>query len=280
MRKEVVKYAFVIVLTALTSLTTINLKAQLTPNVPSGDEAMFENPRSFLWMGNYGTFRITDQFFVTGEFHYRRTQHEGTRYIGRLAQVYNRWGIQWNPNKKFNATLGGVLRLDFTPEPGNDDLSSLILEPRIWHQYMFARPFSRFMVYHRLRFEHRWSTRHVPGSEWIYRTRYRYMFLMKIPINNTKLEPGTFYGYPNIEIIMQSGSDVVNSPLEDLRLFPALGYIYNPRISFSAGMMYTFGQRFPIGDLYRTRWVARFNVYISLDFRKFEEKIPEIGIMD
>lgn len=243
------------------------------------EEAQFEAPESFMWLGNYGTFRVSDDFFVTGELHYRRTGYQGTKYIGRLAQIYNRWGVQWNPSKKFSATWGGVLRLDFTPEPGNDDLPTLILEPRLWHEYIFARPFDRFMVYHRLRFEHRWSTRHAPGSEWIFRNRYRYMFLMKIPINNKKLIPKTLYFYPNVEIIMQSGSSVVNSPLEDLRLFPALGYIHNPRVSFSAGMMYTTGQRLQT-QLYRTRWVARFNTYISLDFRKAEERIPTIGIFD
>jgi hypothetical protein len=192
-----------------------------------------------------------------------------------MAQIYNRWGLQWNPSKKFSATIGGVLRFDFTPDPKNDALRNLILEPRIWHEYIFAVPFDRFMVYHRLRFEHRWSTRHAPESDWIFRNRYRYMFLMKIPINKSKLSPGAVYFSPNVELIMQSGKQVINSPLEDLRLFPAIGYIYSPRLSFSTGMMYTTGQRLT-SEFYRTRWIMRFNMYLSLEFRKFENKIPEI----
>lgn len=261
-------------------LVAINASGQSSSPDFVDDEAAFEKPTTALWLGNYGTFRISDRFFVTGEFHLRRAQHKNTRYIGKMSKIYNRWGIQYNHSKKFNATLGGVLRLDFTPDPDNDDLRTVVLEPRIWHQYIFAVPFDRFMVYHRLRLEHRWSTNHAPGSEWIYRNRYRYMFLMKIPLNNSKLEPGTFYAYPNIELIMQNGDKVSSSAVEDLRLFSAIGYIYNPRVSFSAGMMYTTGQRLTTGNLYRTRWVARFNMYISLDFRKFEERIPQIGIQD
>ncbi len=246
---------------------------------PQSPSSQFETPETFTWLGNYGTFRIAEDFFVTGELHIRRTEHDGVDYVGRQAQIYNRWGVKWNPNKNFQATLGGVLRLDFTPDPGNDDLNYLILEPRIWHEYLFAQPFARMMVYHRLRFEHRWSSNHVPGSDWNYRNRFRYMVMMKIPLNNTKLTPGTVYFYPSAELIMQSGKIVKNSPMEDLRLLPALGYIYNPRISFSAGMMYTTGQRVQ-NDMFRTRWVARFNTYISLDFRKPENKIPEVNILD
>lgn len=254
-------------------------QAQPTSGETVLEEVRFEKPGTYMWLGNYGTFRISEDFFVTGELHYRRTEYQDTKYIGRMAQIYNRWGLRWNPNKKFSATWGGVLRLDFTPEPGNDDLPVMIPEPRIWHEYIFARPFDRFMVYHRLRFEHRWSTKHAPGSEWLFRNRYRYLFMMKIPLNNTKLIPGTVYLYPNVELIMQSGSSVVNSPLEDLRLFPGVGYIHNPRVSFSAGMMYTMGQRLNT-QLYGHRWVARFNTYISLDFRSMKEKIPEVGIFD
>lgn len=280
MTRRIINFGFLSILLSLFTLASKSYYAQLNVNDPASlPESQFESPESFLWIGNYGTFRVSEDFYVTGEFHYRRTQHEGTRYIGRMAQLYNRWGIQWNPSKKFQATWGAVLRFDFTPEPGNDDFSYLILEPRLWHEYLFAAPFSRFMIYHRLRFEHRWNTQHAPGSDWIYRNRFRYMFLMKIPLNNSKLIPGTFYLYPNVEIIMQNGKRVRNSALEDLRLFAAVGYIHNPRVSFSAGMMYTTGQRLQT-NMFRTRWVARFNTYISLDFRKMKDKIPTVSIFD
>ncbi len=237
----------------------------------------FESLETFMWLGNYGVFRVYENFYVTGELHYRRQGGEQNPFIGQMAQVYNRWGVQWNPTKKFSATWGGVLRFDWNSQ--NRDLKDVILEPRLWHEYLFAMPFDRFMIYHRVRFEHRWSTRHAPNSEWIFRNRYRYMFIMKYPLNKKKLVPGAVYFGPNVEIIMQSGSSVINSPLEDLRLFPAIGYIHNPRVSFSIGPMYTMGQRLQT-DLYRQRWILRFNTYINLDWRNTQDQIPIIGIFD
>lgn len=54
--------------------------------------------------------------------HYRRTEYNDVPYVGRMAQIYNRHGVKYLFSKNFNATVGGVLRLDFTPEPGNKTL--------------------------------------------------------------------------------------------------------------------------------------------------------------
>lgn len=244
------------------------------------EESVIQDPSTFLWLGGYGEFRLTDKLFWSGELHYRRTEHDGISFIGRNAQIYNRHGLTYVHSKKFSTTVGGVLRLNFSPEPGDDRFKGLVLEPRIWHQYVFAVPFDRFMLYHRLRFEHRWSRSNRKGSDYTFRNRYRYKFYMKIPLNNRKLMSKTYYFSPDVELIMQSGTSVVDSPFEDLRIYPHFGYIANSNYAFSLGMMYTTGQLISAGYEFRTRWVLRMNVYISLDFRKFKEKLPQINIED
>ncbi len=240
------------------------------------ERSVFEDPETSLWLGGYGTFRLSEKFYWHGELHYRRSGYQGTPFVGRMGQIYNRHGLKWIPNKKFKAIVGGVLRLNFTPEPENDNFERLVLEPRIWHEYTFVMPFSRFNIYHRLRIEHRWSRRNIPGDTYIYRNRYRYKILMKIPINSRELQPGTWYFSPDIELIMQSGSPVVDSPMEDLRIFPTVAYIYSPQFTFSGGLMHTTGQQLNNGAVFRQRWIPRLNVYMSLDFRKIEDRIPEV----
>lgn len=241
----------------------------------------FDDPERSLWLGSYMNFRITDKFFWAGEFHYRRTEYNEIPYVGRMGQIYNRHGIKYVASKNFSTTVGGVLRLNFSPEPGNTDFRDLVLEPRIWHEYVFAIPFERFMVYHRMRFEHRWKKSNKQGASFSYMNRYRYKFYMKIPLNNKKLVPGTFYFSPDVELIMQSGSSVPFEPMEDLRLYPNIGYIHSPRIGGSIGLTYTAGQKMDVGDFYyKQRWIIRLNAYISLDFRKFEQKVPEINLND
>lgn len=243
-------------------------------------ESVFEDFETNLWLGSYSKFRLSEKWFWRAEMHYRRGGYNDIPFVGRMAQIYNRHAINYLVSPNFNVSLGGVLRLDFTPDPGNDEFDHVVYEPRIWHEYLFVMPFPRFQVFHRIRVEHRWSRSNRLGADWIYRDRWRYKFYMNIPINNRQLVPGTFFFTPDIEIIMQSGAPVVDAPMEDLRIYPSIGYIRNPRITYTAGLMYTTGQRMFDGSIYRQRWVVRINAYISLDFRKEEKKIPTIKLSD
>ncbi len=247
---------------------------------PGPGNAQFNPPGTNLWLGTYAKFRLSDKLFWDAQFHFRTAGYQDTRFVGRVAQIYNRHGLSYRARPNFMFTVGPVLRLNFTPEPGNPEFKNLVVEPRIWHEYLFAIPYDRFIVYHRLRFEHRWSKGNRYGDEWIYRNRWRYKFFMAIPINNKALMPKTWYVVPDAEIILQSGGPVGGSPVEDLRLYPQIGYIKNPRVKYTAGMMWTTGQTLSNAYVYNTRWVLRFNVYLSLDFRKFEEKVPAIRIFD
>jgi hypothetical protein len=202
-------------------------------------ESIFEDPSTSLWLGSYMNFQLTDKLFWAGELHFRTTEYDNTPLVGRVAQIYNRHGIKYVASKNFSMTAGGVLRFNFTPQPGNTDFRVLTSEPRLWHEYLFAMPFDRFMIYHRLRFEHRWNKSNLLDAEFNFRNRYRYKFLMKIPLNKRKLVPGAYYFSPDVELIMQSGKKVIGNPMEDLRIYPHFGYIINPRYGVSAGVMYT-----------------------------------------
>lgn len=226
-----------------------------------------------LWLSSYNKFRIGEKLYWSAEMHYRRIGSSTMPYIDRMAQIYNRHGLNYVVSPNFNFTAGGVFRLNFTPEPGNPEFDPLYIEPRIWHQYLFVLPFPRFMVYNRIRIEHRWKRgSRTTQDEFKFGNRWRYNFYMKIPINRDQLKPGTFYVSPSMEIIMQSGKNVVGSFVEDLRLYGNVGYIASPRVSSSLGLMYTTGQNLNDPTLYRRRIILRLSTYISLDFRKEEQK--------
>lgn len=245
------------------------------------NEAQFEDWGTNLWIGSYNKFRFGENWIWDAQHHYRRGGYDGIPFVGRMAQLYNRHAVTYIFNKSFNATAGGVLRLDWTPRPGDTTIANMILEPRFWHEYMFIMPFERFMLYHRIRIEHRWTRPYDFDYEWSFRNRWRYKIYASIPLNKPKLVPGAWYFVPDVEIIMQSGKPVVDSPLEDLRIYPQVGYIVNPRLKIGGGPMYTTGQRLnPGGFQWRQRMVLRVNAYVSLDFRKFEKKIPEINLTD
>ena len=256
-------------------------------NNAQSPEINIEDPSTLVWKGTYSTLRIGEKWFYEAQHHYRRASYEGVPFVGRMAQIYNRHAITYKFSDKFLATAGPVLRLNFSPRPGDDDYENITLEPRFWHQYAFVdkdyfRTGRQYVLQHRLRFEHRWNRSNIKEDfEWRYRDRYRYRFTMKIPLSKRTFQPQTWYATPlNVEIIMQSGKSVVNAPLEDLRIYPSVGYIFNTKIAYSVGMMYTLGQRLAAGENYRQRWILRANLWWTPDFRKWEKKVPEINLND
>jgi hypothetical protein len=103
---------------------------------------------------------------------------------------------------------------------------------------------------------------------------------MKIPLNKPTLSPGAVYFSPDVELIMQSGNPVIDSPMEDLRIYPIIGYIHSPRVGYSTGLMYTMGQNLGNGGNFRQRLILRFNCYISMDFRSLEDRVPASKFFD
>ena len=242
-------------------------------------DSEYKEPVTIMWVNTYGNIRISDRLFWIAQTHFRMAEKGNTPFAGQVAQIYNRHAISYLFSKKFNASLGGVLRVNYntnkTPTQRNT-----VPEWRIWHQYLFAMPLTRMMVYHRIRIEHRWSQGFHEDSEYIFRNRWRYMLKFKIPLNKPKLASKTFYVSPEAELIMQSGKPVVDSPFEDLRLHTSFGYIVNPRITLASGIMYSQGQDLAEGSIYRQNWTLRFHLYFSPDLRKIKSKLPSIHQSD
>lgn len=239
-------------------------------------QAEFKEPLSLLWVNTYGNLRVTDRLFWVAETHFRFQETDEVPMAGQIAQVYNRHALSYLYSKYFQACLGGVLRVNFNTDevlPGED---AVVPEYRIWHQYQFAQPIARMMLYHRLRIEHRWTRKFAADADYIFRNRYRYMLRAKIPVNKPKLGVGAWYVSPESELIMQSGQTVVDSPLEDLRLTGTVGYIVSPRLTFAAGMMYSLGQDITDGAVYKQKLTARVHTYYNLDLRKVRNRLPDI----
>ena len=240
-----------------------------------------QDQTTFVWLGTYGRVRLGEKLYWDAQTHFRTGGYQNTSFVGRMTQIYNRHGLQYIVNERFFATVGPVLRLNFTPDPANPDFETLTLEPRLWHEYMFTQKESRFQIFHRLRFEHRFNRSNAKdNSEFIFRNRWRYKFMMNIPLNTPDIRPGTWFFTPDAEIIMQSGNPVVDSPLEDLRIQPILGYVASPEMKYTMSLMYTTGQTRTDGALYTERWIFRFNVYWTIDGRKYDKKIPETRFLD
>jgi len=252
--------------------------AQETPEVLP-ESSTYNDVKTKFWINTYGNIRISKRLFWIAQTHFRFEETDQTPYVGQIGQIYNRHAIGYIYDKKFNLSLGGVLRLNFDTGDKSDE-ENMIPEFRIWHQYQYAVPIWSAMAYHRIRIEHRWSKGFAQDDQYIFRNRWRYMFRLKIPLNTPTLQPKTIYIAPESELIMQSGKAVIGSPMEDLRLNTTIGYIINPRLTVAAGFMYSFGQTLDNPGIYNQNYTVRMHLYFSPDIRKVKNKLPEIHFRD
>jgi len=227
-----------------------------------------------MWINTYGNFQLSDRFFWVAQTHFRFQETEEIPMVGQLAQIYNRHAISYLYSKKLSLSLGGVLRLNRNTNQNAVGQTDWTTEWRIWEEFQFAIPFPRLMLYHRIRIEHRWTKSFEAESDYFFRNRWRYMLSAKIPLNNKKLLAKTYYIGPEAELIMQNGQNVVNSPMEDLRLHTSFGYIINSRLIVAAGYMYSIGQDLSDGAVYSQKNTLRLHVYFMPDLRKSKNPLP------
>jgi hypothetical protein len=233
-----------------------------------------------IWNGVYIKVKLSEKLGYYGEHHYRvRNDLDNIwSFYGRTRQVYNRAGLNIFFNQYFEAVIGPTLVFNFSPQPGNPEFEDVTLEPRIWHQWLLKMPaMGRVNIYHQFRFEHRWRRSNRKDAEYDYNDRYRYKVFAYIPLNSKKIEQKTLFFSPSAEIFMHSGENIVYHPFEDFRTYNGFGYVLNQNVTFFAGHMWTFGQD-PSGFEYAQTHILRFNVFLGLDGRKFENRLPQINI--
>lgn len=235
-----------------------------------------------LWMGLYLKGKISDKFLYYGEHHYRRRNSLDNKYdfVGRMRQVYNRAGLLYVHNEYFNVVVGPTLVWNFTPQPGNPDFETTTLEPRIWHQWLFSMPYmGRVKFYHQFRFEHRWKRDNNKGAEFDYTDRYRYKLFAYIPLNKPKLQNKTWFFSPSAEIFLHTGKNIVYDHLEDFRVYTAVGYILNSKITFFGGHMWTIGTK-RTGFEFRESHIIRLNEFYNFNLTNPKKAIPSVLMFD
>ncbi|MAN86535.1 MAG: hypothetical protein CL555_06650 [Algoriphagus sp.] len=219
-----------------------------------------------LWNGLYLKLRLSEKWWWYQENHYRRRSSIDNRseFVGRMGQVYNRFGMTYLFTDNFEVTFGPTLVWNYTPEPGNPEFETSVLEPRIWHQWLLTQGVGRVKVLHQFRFEHRFKRLNNVGDDYDFTNRYRYKITAYVPLNKPKMENKTFFIAPSNEIFFETGKTKLNI-FEENRLYTAIGYTYN-NLMFFGGHMWTYGPTSTLG-IYRNRHIIRLNIMYTFDFR-------------
>jgi hypothetical protein len=133
----------------------------------------------------------------------------------------------------------------WNPQYGQQPNKYVNNEHRIYEQVVYKHSIGRLSFNHRARIEQRYLQVHadvngdiVNQGYDLYMNRFRYRFVANIPINNSKMDPKTFYASVYDEFFFSWGDAVTFHKIDQNRIFAGVGYQFTKDFSFQGGFLY------------------------------------------
>lgn len=242
------KFKIIVYLSALLFLFSTKAYAQET-NPPR----MQINHNAHVWTGLLTTHRLSDKWGVTNDLVIRRDDFmaEHGFYFLRLGGGY--W---FNDNISLTGAYGNLWL--YRPQLRDKNFTH---EIRFDQQLVVASSLWKFNVVQRFRVDSRWR-QIVDGDQTLGRTysvRFRYLYTFRLPLSQKPTVPQLMFSN---EILIQYGKQIVNNPLDQVRVFVGI------RQSMGRGWAYDFGyfqifQQTAAGNVYNANHMMRLLFYFS-----------------
>ena len=174
------------------------------------------------WLMYFGTHKLSDNYSL----HYE-TQLRNYEILSNFNQLLPRVGLNYHIDKNTSITAGYA----FIPTQNEFDKGwgeEMVIENRIWQQFILKIVVGRIKIRHRYRLEQRWIKNEALHS---YKNRARYMLSLKVPISKNEESPLFISLYDEIFL------NISNTPFDQNRLFAALGYQVNKQMNFQVGYL-------------------------------------------
>jgi hypothetical protein len=190
--------------------------ACLTLLVPAGAAAQEADDSLGSWLMYFGQNRIGERSSIHTEAQFRFWEVGSNR-----AQSLFRVGFNHDIDAD-NMVTGGYAFIDSRPPGGRDTGAS---EHRIWQQYVQRARVGKVAFEHRYRFEQRWISR---AGESDFGLRGRYRLMLTLPFGDSP-----WFASVYDEIFLR----VEERPFDQNRLYGALGYRVDSKLSLQAGYL-------------------------------------------
>ncbi|MFN7489198.1 MAG: DUF2490 domain-containing protein [Chryseotalea sp.] len=223
------------------------------------------------WIMYFGNHKLTDKISLHTEYQFRRADG-----FSDWQQSLTRIGIDYK--LKDNATLTGGYGYIVTFPYGEQPIADKFHEHRIWQTLTVTQRVGRFYFNHRYRLEQRWledrkqnqTTQEFEHDGYTFRQRFRYRFLVTLPLTKPNLDPGCIFASVYDEPFLQFGKNFGLNYLDQNRLYAALGYVVNSNCNLQLGYM---NQYIVKSDAKRAESNHTMQVAITynFDFRKRQE---------
>ncbi len=140
-------------------------------------------------------------------------------------------GASYSISKTSSVSAGFGIFDTYSPE-GNFKTPMVNDEWRSWIQFNMTQYEKRLKLEHRYRAEQRWTSNG-------FRNRFRYRLNTAFPLNNKKIEPGTYYLTASNEIFFTNRAPY----FERNRAFLGAGYEFSSLFTLQAGYLHQFDYR-------------------------------------
>lgn len=175
------------------------------------------------WLVYIGNKEINSRLNVHHEIQYRNYN-----LLGDKEQFLARTGVGYNLSENNNNLLLGYAYIQSNNYQGERQRIRSE-EHRIYQQFITKQVFGRSYWWHRYRFEQRFADD--------FKMRLRYFLNVRVPLNSTKLDPGTFFLSGYNELFMNVKKDTA---FDRNRLYGGMGYQVNSFIKLELGYMNQF----------------------------------------
>ncbi len=214
------------------------------------------------WFMYFGNHKLTDRVSLHTEYQWRRSD-----IITSWQQSLLRLGVDYKLTDAVMITggYGHIVTWPYVEQPVADKFT----EHRIWEQLILTQRANRFYFHHRYRLEQRWLEGNggSGSSDYTYRNRIRYRFLINIPLNKKEMAANTLFLSIYDEPFIQFGKNFQRNYLDQNRLYLALGYQFSAKGNAQLGYLHHYVIK---GDGLRAERNHTFQMSITynLDFRK------------
>lgn len=143
-------------------------------------------------------------------------------------------------------------------------------EHRPWQQIWWSGRSGRLNLTQWVRVEQRINhrvNRDQLADGWGFNWRFRYNFLLQVPLNGETIQPGVLNAVLQNETFVNAGKQITYNYFDQNRFFVGLSYPIQKNLLIQGGYMNLF-QQTAAGNAFVSNHTARLFVFHTLDLRK------------
>lgn len=217
-------------------------------------------PHQQAWLGYFNQTRFSTHWGLWADVHHRRTD-----FLDRPSVNVLRAGLTYYLADNVRLTAGYAYANSYLSPSG-----TVRPEHRPWQQVWWSGRAGRLNLVQWVRAEQRFNRR-VRGDQlgdgYGFNWRFRYNFLLQIPLKGQTIQPGVPNFVLQDEVFVNAGKQITYNYFDQNRFFVGFSYPFRKNLLAQVGYMNQFVQQ-PAGNTFVSNRTLRLFVFHTLDFRR------------